>query len=98
MGFKCDKPFEVVEFYDKGIGEEVVIMDQLPIGAAVQQSIEVALFETLRHLPLYGLLVVVANILIASFFITSADSATFVIAKFSSAGREPSDPAAWLRP
>lgn len=73
------------------------LVRQLPIGAAVQQSIEVALFETLRHLPLYGLLVVVTNILIASFFITSADSATFVIAKFSSAGREPSDPAAWLR-
>jgi glycine betaine transporter len=86
--------------FSTGLGGTAIWMDMvrhLPIGAAVQASIEVALFETLRHLPFYGLLVVLTNVLIASFFITSADSATYVIARFSSAGREPGDPAAGTR-
>ncbi|WP_300667364.1 BCCT family transporter [Desulfoluna sp.] len=53
---------------------------------AVSQSLEAALFETLAHLPLYGLLAFLANLLIASFFITSADSATLVISRFSTGG------------
>lgn len=86
--------------FSTGLGGTAIWMDMvrhLPIGAAVQASIEVALFETLRHLPFYGLLVVLTNVLIASFFITSADSATYVIARFSSAGREPGDPSAGMR-
>jgi len=54
--------------------------------SAVSQNLEAALFETLAHLPLYGLLALLANLLIASFFITSADSATLVISRFSTGG------------
>lgn len=57
------------------------------IGEIVSKSVEVALFETLKHLPLYGGIAFLANVLIASFFITSADSATFVITRFSTGGR-----------
>jgi glycine betaine transporter len=53
----------------------------------VSESLEAALFETLAHLPLYGFLALLANLLIASFFITSADSATLVISRFSTGGQ-----------
>lgn len=56
------------------------------IGELVQTNLEVALFETLHHLPDYGLLAVLANLLIASFFVTSADSATWVISSFTTRG------------
>ena len=56
------------------------------IGALVSSNLEGALFETLRHLPAFGLLASLANILIISFFVTSADSATYVISSFSTEG------------
>lgn len=40
---------------------------------------EVALFSTLDHFPLSTIVIVFSIILISTFFITSADSATFVI-------------------
>ncbi|UOQ93031.1 BCCT family transporter [Halobacillus shinanisalinarum] len=40
---------------------------------------EVALFSMLEHIPLGGIMTVVALLLISTFFITSADSATFVL-------------------
>ncbi|MHB8763048.1 MAG: BCCT family transporter [Deferrisomatales bacterium] len=61
------------------------------IGQLVQSNLEVALFETLRHLPGYGLLAVLANLLIVSFFVTSADSATWVISSFSTRGSRTAD-------
>ncbi|GBC62256.1 BCCT family transporter [Desulfonema ishimotonii] len=86
--------------FSVGLGGTAVWLDlfqNAPIGEAVKQSIEVALFETLHHLPFYGLLVVFTNLLIASFFITSADSATYVISRFSTGGLETRDPGARLR-
>lgn len=62
------------------------LFENTAIGHAVKKSVEVALFETLSHIPLYGLLVFLTNILIASFFVTSADSATYVISRYSTAG------------
>lgn len=67
------------------------LFDNVAIGEVVKKSVEVALFETLAHLPFYGLIALLANILIASFFITSADSATFVISRFSTGGLGASD-------
>lgn len=68
------------------------------IGEVINKSgVEVALFETLHHLPMYGLLVLFTNVLIASFFITSADSATFVISRFSTGGVKTTDPKARKR-
>lgn len=43
------------------------------------QSLETALFYVYQHLPLTSVLVVVTLFLVATFFITSADSATFVL-------------------
>lgn len=83
-----------------GLGGTAIHLDMFAngtIGEVVKKSMEGALFETLHHLPLYGLLVAFTNILIASFFITSADSATFVISRFSTAGHESSDPKAGKR-
>ncbi len=56
------------------------------IGALVSTNLEGALFETLRHLPGFTALAVVANVLIISFFVTSADSATYVISSLSTGG------------
>ncbi|MEW6489052.1 MAG: BCCT family transporter [Thermodesulfobacteriota bacterium] len=61
------------------------------IGELVQSSLEGALFETLHHLPAYGLLAVLANLLITSFFVTSADSATWVISSFTTRGARTAD-------
>ncbi|MBE0618504.1 MAG: BCCT family transporter [Proteobacteria bacterium] len=61
------------------------------IGELVQSNLEVALFETLHHLPDYGLLAILANLLIVSFFVTSADSATWVISSFSTRGSRTAD-------
>lgn len=40
---------------------------------------EVALFSSLQHIPLGGVMTVIGLLLISTFFITSADSATFVL-------------------
>lgn len=43
-------------------------------------------FNTIQHLPLGNILAVVATVLIIIFFVTSADSATFVLGMLSSKG------------
>ena len=50
------------------------------------QGREVALFTVLDHFPLGGLMSILAIFLIATFFITSADSATFVLGTFTTNG------------
>jgi glycine betaine transporter len=75
-----------------GTAIHMQLFENIPLVETIARSIEATLFETLRHLPLYNMTAIVANILIASFFITSADSATFVISRFSqgrSSTREP---------
>ncbi len=52
----------------------------------VQKPFETLLFATFDHYPLSSVLSVVAIILVFSFFITSADSATFVLAMQSQGG------------
>ncbi len=52
----------------------------------VQKDVTSALFVTLSHLPLGGLISVIAIVLIITFFVTSADSATFVLGMMSSKG------------
>ena len=60
---------------------------------ATSADISTALFAMLEGLPLGGVLTGIATLLIASFFITSADSATYVLGLQSSGGRkEPSNP------
>ncbi|QQK80706.1 BCCT family transporter [Salicibibacter cibi] len=48
---------------------------------------EVALFGFLENLPMASLVIGIAVILISSFFITSADSGTFVLAMLTTGGR-----------
>ncbi|MFF0829920.1 BCCT family transporter [Brevibacillus sp. NPDC003359] len=69
-----------------GTALHLEIFDQAPIGAAVQQDISTALFLALEQLPMGYILAVVAVLLIITFFITSADSAIFVLGMLSSNG------------
>ena len=50
------------------------------------QGKEVALFTVLDHFPLGGVMSIIAIFLIGTFFITSADSATFVLGTFTTHG------------
>ncbi|MBB5174598.1 glycine betaine transporter [Texcoconibacillus texcoconensis] len=56
------------------------------LGDLVMNNVEVALFVTLGELPLAAITSVLALILILIFFITSADSASYVLATLSSNG------------
>ncbi|MFV0458864.1 MAG: BCCT family transporter [Actinomycetales bacterium] len=58
------------------------------IATAVSDNINTALFVTLDQFPMGGFVSVLAMILIATFFITSADSAAFVLAMLSSDGNQ----------
>ncbi|GAA4711834.1 glycine betaine uptake BCCT transporter [Brevibacillus fulvus] len=69
-----------------GTGLHQEMFENLPVGEAVQNDITTALFITLQHLPLGTIVVILATLLIITFFITSADSATFVLGMLSSNG------------
>ena len=56
------------------------------IAEAAQTDVTSALFNTLQQLPIGSILTVIATLLIITFFITSADSATFVLGMLSSKG------------
>lgn len=56
------------------------------IAEAVGKDVTTALFVTLQNFPLGSLTALVATILISTFFITSADSATFVVGMLTSGG------------
>ena len=59
----------------------------LGVAAAVEENVTSALFITLAHFPLGAVISGLATLLIITFFITSADSATFVLGMLSSEGR-----------
>ena len=52
---------------------------------AIQQT-STAFFEVMQHYPIGGIISMIAVILLSTFFITSADSATFVLGMMSSNG------------
>lgn len=56
------------------------------IAEAAQTDVTSALFNTLQQLPLGAILTAIATLLIIIFFVTSADSATFVLGMLSSKG------------
>ena len=56
------------------------------IADIVNENVELALFETLSYLPLSGITIVLSVLLIFIFFITSADSATYVLGAMTSRG------------
>ncbi|MGG6310821.1 glycine betaine uptake BCCT transporter [Paenibacillus macerans] len=69
-----------------GTGLNLEMFNHVELAKAVQEDVTTALFLTLEQLP-FGLLVTaIATMLIITFFITSADSATFVLGMLSSQG------------
>ena len=56
------------------------------IAAQVAKDASTAIFAMFQYYPLAGLLTILTTLIIAIFFITSADSATFVMAMFTSGG------------
>jgi len=62
------------------------IFEGVDIVAQVTNDVTVGLFATLSYLPLGKIISFIATILIVTFFVTSADSATFVIGMFSRNG------------
>ncbi|GAB6180435.1 glycine betaine transporter OpuD [Desulfotomaculum defluvii] len=69
-----------------GTALSLEIFEHKGIATAVQEDITTALFITLGQLPLGTLLATIATLLIITFFVTSADSATFVLGMLSSNG------------
>src|SRR5699024_11277351 len=53
------------------------------IAEAVDKDVTSALFATLEHLPFTNLLSVLSIILVATFLITSGDSATYILASMT---------------
>ncbi len=62
------------------------LFEQRGISEAVNSDITTALFITLEQFPLSAILGTLATLLIITFFVTSADSATFVLGMLTSKG------------
>ncbi|RUR27645.1 BCCT family transporter [Vreelandella nanhaiensis] len=60
--------------------------DNVGLAAATQDNITVALFEMFELMPFSGVLSVVAMILIFIFLVTSADSASYIVAQMTDNG------------
>lgn len=69
-----------------GTGLNLEIFQHAGLAQAVQEDVTTALFLMLEQLPLGTLIAGVATLLIITFFVTSADSATFVLGMLSSKG------------
>ncbi|WP_368504714.1 BCCT family transporter [Alkalihalophilus sp. As8PL] len=69
-----------------GTALNLEIAGQAPIADLVMSNVELALFATLGELPLSMITNVLAVILILIFFITSADSASYVLGAMTSHG------------
>lgn len=69
-----------------GTALNLEIFSNAGLAQAANQDVTSALFVTLSHLPLGTIISLLATLLIITFFITSADSATFVLGMFSTDG------------
>ncbi|MRX71203.1 BCCT family transporter [Bacillus lacus] len=56
------------------------------IAEAVNADLTSALFQTYQHLPMSGLLSILSILLIFTFLVTSADSATYILSSMTSGG------------
>lgn len=68
-------------------GVSALNLEQLGIAKISDFSIETSTFAVLQHYPMGSILSFITIFVIAIFFITSADSATFVLGMFSTGGR-----------
>ncbi|MGM0420466.1 MAG: glycine betaine uptake BCCT transporter [Bacillota bacterium] len=74
-----------------GTALHMQLFEGINIVDPVHEDIAVAFFITLQELPMGAILSILATILISTFFITSADSGTFVMGMLTSKGKlEPS--------
>lgn len=62
------------------------ILQQGNIATQVSKDMSTAIFAMFEYFPMGGVLTILTTLIIAIFFITSADSATFVLAMFTSGG------------
>ncbi len=69
-----------------GTALHLEIFEGVDISGPVHDDMAVAFFVTLQQLPLGAILSILATILISTFFITSADSGTFVMGMLTSKG------------
>ncbi|RIO58042.1 BCCT family transporter, partial [Mammaliicoccus sciuri] len=67
-------------------GASATYLQQHGIADIAKEATETATFATLEHFPLGFLLSIVTLIVIMIFFVTSADSATYVLGMLSSKG------------
>jgi glycine betaine transporter len=79
------------------MGGTGIFMDMFEGTAIGKVALELSLFETLRHMPMASLISGIGVVLATSFVITSADSATYVMARFCTQGVDPKDPKATSR-
>ncbi|WP_150271231.1 glycine betaine uptake BCCT transporter [Paenibacillus tepidiphilus] len=70
-----------------GTGLHLELFDAAELAQAVKEDTTTALFITLEQLPLGTIIALIATLLIMMFFITSADSATFVLGMLTSDGK-----------
>lgn len=69
-----------------GAGFHLELRDGVDFAATAASDVSGALFALFQHFPAPGVLSVLAIILLTVFFVTSADSATYVLAMMSSGG------------
>lgn len=72
-------PTIVCAFWFSVFGGTAIYFDYYEAANIAGQSLETALFHVYDLLPLTGMFVIVTLMLITTFFVTSADSATFVL-------------------
>jgi glycine betaine transporter len=69
-----------------GAAFHLELNEGVKIAGAVAEDVSTGLFKVYSHYPLGGLLTVITVILLGVFFVTSADSATFVLGMMTSRG------------
>ncbi|MEH0022645.1 MAG: BCCT family transporter [Desulfobacter sp.] len=79
------------------IGGTGIYMDLFEGTAIGKVALELSLYETLKHMPFTTIMSIVGVLLATSFVVTSADSATYVMARLCTKGHDPSDPHAGNR-
>ena len=79
------------------IGGTGIYMDLFEGTAIGKVALELSLYETLTHMPGTLFMSAVGGLWATSFVITSADSATYVMARLCTKGQDPEDPKAGSR-
>jgi len=79
------------------MGGTGIYMDLFEGTAIGKVALELSLYETLKHMPATALISTIGVVLATSFVITSADSATYVMARFCTHGVDPTDAKATSR-